>query len=473
MAITSAGIGSTLDVDGIITSLMSLEQRPLTVLAQKEASYQAKLSGLGSLKGALSSLQTAASSLMFDANSSALQKFSAFNATVADTTIATATASSGAANSTYRLDVTQLAEKHTLATSTTATPFSGVGGTLTKGGTLTITLDTRAGSGTPSRTTEISIADGSSPEAIRDAINAAGAGVTASVITGMQGKQLVLTGDTTGSNQFIKLTGVDALNYDPNATPAPTTDAFTEAQAAQDSAIKLNGIIITSNSNTVTSAIEGVTLNLTQKTEANKPTTLTVSRDTSSLTSGVSALVKAFNEVSVTATSLGSYDKTTKVAGVLNGDATLRSAQNILRSVIGTIPSELSGTTQQHLSDIGVSMQKDGTLALDSNKLNKAISSDLAGVANLVAAYGKAFKTATDGLVGTTGTIAARTDGINTSVAAIGKQRSIVNARLVVIEERYRKQFTALDTLMSNMTSTSNYLTTQLANLSSLTLSKN
>lgn len=472
MSISSPGIGSNLNVTDIVTKLMSTEQGPLTALATKEASYQAKLSGLGSLKGAISTLQSAAAALVADANAPALKKFSVFNAALGDSSIGSASASSGASSGNYKLEVKQLAERNTIATSTTATPFSAVGGLLATGGTLTITLDTRSPSGTPIKSTEVSIADGSSPEAVRDAINAANAGVTASVITGTQGKQLVITGDTTGANQFIKLSGIAALDYDPSTTPAPLTDAFTEAQAALDSTIKLNGITITNTSNTVTGAIEGVTLNLARTTETDKPTTIAVTRDISSLTSGLNALIKAFNDVMSTADSLGGYNVTTKVAGVLNGESSLRSAQSILRSVLGNRPSGLDDAKLRSLSDIGVGIQKNGTLGVDSKKLASLIGSDLSGVSELVSAFGSAFKVATDGLVGTNGTIVARTSGINSSIEAIGKQRELVNARLVTIEARYRKQFTALDTLMSNMTSTSNYLTTQLANLSSLTLSK-
>jgi flagellar hook-associated protein 2 len=127
----------------------------------------------------------------------------------------------------------------------------------------------------------------------------------------------------------------------------------------------------------------------------------------------------------------------------------------------------VAGAALQRLSDIGVSLQKDGTLAVDSSKLTKAISDNLAGVANLVAAYGSAFKGATDALVGTNGTLAARTEGLNASIKSLTRQSEAVSNRLTQIEARYRKQFTALDTAISGMTKTSNFLAQQLANLPS------
>jgi flagellar capping protein FliD len=167
----------------------------------------------------------------------------------------------------------------------TATPFSGTNGTLPTGGTLTIRLDTQAGSLTPSKTTDVTIADGATPEAIRDAINKASAGVSAVVINGTAGKQLVLTGDTAGSNQFIKLSGVTGLAYDPNATPDPLTDAFqpvagrTGLQPSSSTASPS-----TATTNTVTTAIDGITLNLLKGPEApatSLSTTLTISKDNS------------------------------------------------------------------------------------------------------------------------------------------------------------------------------------------------
>jgi flagellar hook-associated protein 2 len=467
MAISSPGIGSNLDVNGIVSKLMTIEQQPLTRLAQKEAGFQQTISALGSLKGAISTLQTAAANLVPPIGTTAAAKFSVFNTSVADNTIASANTSTSAVAGTYSLEVTQLAQQHRLATSTTATPFSGVGGTLVTGGTLTITLDTKAGSGSPSKTTNVTIANGATPEAVRDAINAANAGVSATVVNGTAGKQLVLVGDTAGDNQFIKLSGVTALAYDPNAVPAPT-DAFVQSQVAQGSAFKINGIAVTASTNTVSTAIDGITLTLA-KTNIGNPTTLTVSRDTSSLAANINAFVKAYNDYNKTASSLGVYDSAAKQGGPLIGDSTLRTAQSTFSNLIGHVPSELSGAAAQRLSDIGVTLQKDGTLAVDATKMSTAISGNFTGVANLVSAYGSAFQKAADNLVGSNGLIDIRTNGLNASIKDLGKQSDALNRRLVQIEANYRAQFSSLDTLISSMNQTSNYLTQQLANLSKST----
>ncbi|MCM8612558.1 flagellar filament capping protein FliD [Accumulibacter sp.] len=468
MAISSPGLGSNLDVNTIVSQLMALEQRPLTALAKKEAGFQAKISALGSLQSAVAALQTAAGNLVPATGSTALQKFSLLRTALSDTTIAAASASSSAVAGTYRIEVTRLASQHVIASATgAASPFSGAGTTLPTGGTLTISLDSAGGS-SPHKSTAITIADGATPENVRDAINSASAGVAAVVINGTAGKQLVLTSDAAGSNQIITLAGVAGLAYDPNATPVPATDPFAQTQAAQGSAFKLNGIAVEASSNTVTTALDGVTLNLLKGPElpaTSVSTTLTISRDTTSISSGVNALVKAFNEFHTTASSLGSYDAASKRAGALNGDSTLRTAQESVRAALGKVPSELASASLQRLTDIGVTLQKDGKLSIDSTKLGKAIGDDLAGVANLVSAYGKAFRTATEGLTGSGGLIAARSEGLSASIKGLGQQSEIISARLTQIEARYRKQFTALDTLMAGMTKTSSFLQQQLANL--------
>jgi flagellar hook-associated protein 2 len=194
-------------------------------------------------------------------------------------------------------------------------------------------------------------------------------------------------------------------------------------------------------------------------------TTLTISKDTSSLTAGVNALVKALNDFNSTANGLGSYDAATRKAGTLNGDNTLRSAQNAIRTAFGKVPTDLAGAKLQRLSDIGVSLQKDGKVTVDSGKLDKAISEDLPGVAKLVAAYGSAAKLATDTLVGSGGLIAARSQGLSASIQSLGKQSDAISSRLTQIEARYRRQFSSLDTLIAGMTTTSTFLEQQLANL--------
>lgn len=463
MAITVSGISSGIDVESLVTQLMAVEQAPLSNLATKQSRAKTQISALGSLKSVLSSLQTAAKAFVPTIGKTATEKFSTFSASIADTSIASITASSGAVAGKYSLEVTQLAQAHQIASSTSAFTTVGTTTTLTTGGTLTISLGTAADSDA-TKATSIAIADGATPEQIRDAINKAGAGVSATVINGSAGKQLVLTGDASGDDQFITLSGIDGLSYDGSGIGV---DEFSQTQAAQGSAFKLNGIAVAASTNTVTTAIDGLTLNLAKESELGVATAITVTRSTSSLTTAVNAFVTAFNGFSTTASSLGSYNATTETAGTLNGDSTLRSAQSKMRSLLSNIPSGLSGSTYKLLSNIGVSLQKDGTLAVDATKLSKAINDDFAGVANLMSAVGSAYDVAIEGLIGTDGSIAARTNGLNTTIKNYEKQYEVISARLEKIEVRYRAQFTALDSLIAGLNQTSSYLTQQLANLPS------
>lgn len=465
MAITVSGISSGLDVESLVTQLMALEQAPLTALTKKESAAQAKISALGTLKSTLSSLQTAAKAFVPSTGQTATEKFSTYAATIADTAIASVTASSGAVAGTYSLEVTQLAQAHRITSATSAFTKNASGDTVLAtgvGGTLTISLGSAADADA-TKSTSIDIADDATIEDIRDAINEASAGVSATVINGTLGKQLILTGNTSGDDQIITLSGIDGLSYDGSGTGV---DEFSQTQAAQGSAFILNDIPVTASTNTVTTAIDGLTLNLTKESEAGVATTITVSRSTASLTTAVNAFVTAFNSFNSTANSLGTYNATTEVAGTLNGDSTLRSAQNRIRSLLGNVPSDVSGSTYRLLSNIGVSLQKDGTLKVDSTKLNEAINKDFTAVAKLVSGVGSAFDDTIDGLIGTDGTIISRTKGLSESIKSVEKQYDVISARLVKIEERYRAQFTALETLISSMNSTSVYLTQQLANLS-------
>jgi flagellar hook-associated protein 2 len=472
MAISSPGIGSNLDVNSIVSQLMTLEQAPLTAVQKKEADLQAQISALGSLKGTLSSLQTAAAALVPSVSQTALQKFSTFNASVADTTIASASAASNAAAGSYSLEVTSLASAQRLMAPQDAA-YTSAASPLANTGTLTLAVGSMASGSfvqTASKTIDLTAA-GSTLADLRSAINSAGLGVTATIMTttdagGASHAQLMLTSDNPGLGTVMKLSGLAGFDFDPDsATGTLSQDAAAGGQAASNAAFKLNGIATTSTSNTVSNVIDGLTLTLTKQSAAGVPTTLTVTRNTSGINAAVNAFISAYNNANSAMANLGSYDPTTKTAGALNGDSTLRSAQSSLRTALNTIPTALAGASMQTLSQIGISVQKDGSLSLDSTKFANAVSSNLSGVADLLSAYGSAFNSATDYVVGTTGTIATRTDGINASIKSLGQQADTISARLVQIEANYRQQFTALDTLMSSMTQTSNYLTQQLASL--------
>lgn len=476
MPISSLGAGSGIDLNGIVTSLMQIEQQPLLSLQKKEASYQSRISALGNLRSGLSSLQTASQFMVLNAGQNANEKFASFKASVTDTTIATATAAAGAVVGNYNLEVTALAVSHRL-TSPDTTDTVGTGALtagLLAGGTLKIELGALSGTSgaftfaaDAARELSVTVAPDSTIEQLRDAINAAATDgrVSATIINGTNGKQLVLNSTQTGLANVMKLSGVDGFDFDPTGSGSGTLsqDAAKGGQAATDAAYKLNGIAGTSSTNSVTGALDGVTLSLL-KTTTGVPTTLTVTKDsTTQLMSALGSFIKAYNESASTMKNLGFFDATTKQAGALQGNATLRSVQNETRSLLQT---RIGGTSPyQTLSDLGVSIQKDGTLALNTSKLTTAIAADFNGVAALVSKVGSSFKSSLDNFVSANGSITNATDGATRLISDINKRATAIQSRLVQIESRYRKQFAALDGLVTSLNGTSAFLTQQLANL--------
>lgn len=454
MAISSLGAGSGLDLGGILSKLMQVEQQPLFALQSKEASQQARISALGTLKSALSSLQTAAQAFIPTTGQSTSEKFSTLKAAVGDTSIATASASTGAGAASYALTNITLAKEEQIRKSGITIPA-------TPDGKLSITV----GSGT---TVEVAVTGGSTLADVVKAINDSSADVSASIVNNGTSDFLILSANKAGQTNQITVTSDDAawngFDYAPPgaSTPGYTNNGWTEQQEAKTASVDVNGLQITSDTNTISTAISGVTINLLK--ESVTGTSLTVTKDTTaSLTSAINAFIKAYNDATKSMKDLGLYNTESKQAGALQGDATLRSAQTQVRSLT---QSKAGGSSAyQMLSDIGVAVQKDGTLKLDTTKLNKAIETDFEGVGKLVSSVGTAFKTSLEGLVGTTGNIAAATDSTNATIKNLVKSQAALSERLTKIEARYRKQFTALDTLLSSMNKTSSFLTQQLANL--------
>lgn len=413
MALSSPGIGSNLDINGIVSQLMSVEQQPLMSISRKEATHQAKLSALGNLKGAMASFQTAVKSL------SDISKFQAVKVSAADATIASTSGSTAARPGTYTLEVTKLAQAQKLASAGQASASTAIGvgtvtfdfGTINIGtGSFNSTTGKYSGasfasSGIGSKTITIDSTN-HSLAGIRDAINKGNIGVTASIVNdgGTSPYRLVLTEATTGkaSSMKISVAGDAALgtllNHDPAAAPAG--QGFSETVTAQNAEFKVDGIAVSKTTNTVADVIEGVTLTLA-KTNAGSPTSVTVTRDTASVTASVNQFVQAYNQINQTLTDLSSYNATTKQGAILNGDATVRTIQSQLRGILTTAVGGDAGAYTL-LSQVGVAVQKNGTLALDSSKLQKAMDSNFSDIAALFAAVGKS----SDSLVTYTGSAA-------------------------------------------------------------------
>jgi flagellar hook-associated protein 2 len=235
-------------------------------------------------------------------------------------------------------------------------------------------------------------------QGIMAAINKGNFGVTASIVsdgstgTNATPNRLILTSTATGQSSTMKITLagsggnppddalVSLLAYDPAGT-----QNLSQKAAASDTKATVNGIDVTSSSPGISGAIAGVTITAVKVGTS----TLTVSKDTASLTGSVNSFVKAYNDLSTQIGSLTGYDADTKTGGPLLGDSTVRSLQASLRRQLSSSITGLQDTSLTNLSQIGISFQKDGTLTLDSGKLQKAIDSNYNDIAGLFAAVGR------------------------------------------------------------------------------------
>ncbi len=474
--LSSPGIGSGLDVSGIISKLMEVEQRPLTQLNTKEAKQQAQLSAFGSLKSALSSFQDSVKALAKPS------LFNGFKATLADTTLATVSTSSSAVAGTHQIEVQSLAQAQKIKSETFATTDTVIGS-----GSLTIEFGTysegifTANAEKIAKTITIDPAKSTLAD-IRNTINEANAGVTASIVNDGSGNRLVISSKDSGLANALKISvndtdgnhtdnaGLSKLAFDASADGVGN---MTETVAAQNAVMVVDGIKVEKSSNTISDALEGVTFNLL-KANPDTSTTLTIEKDKSSTEAAVKALVTTYNELEKTIGNLSRYDAANKQAAVLTGDSTVRMIQSRVRALLNGSQSAAGGISS--LSELGISFQKDGTLALDNSKLSAVLDDPDKNIAAFfttqagdgvtsVEGFASRLSELIDGMTRSDGLINSRMDGINSMIKGIGKQRDALGHRLEEVEKRLRAQFTALDTMIASMTQTSNYLQQQLANL--------
>lgn len=399
--LSSPGIGSGLDVNGIVNQLMVAERQPLNTLNRQEQVYNQKLSAFGQVRSALANFQSALKDL------SSGSKFQALSATSSDTKVLSASAAGKAVPASYQIGVTQLAQQHKVASTGFATTDAVVGsGTLNiQFGTYDSGLNTFTANADKAAKS-ISIAPANNTLAgIRDAINAANAGVTATVVNDgtAAGNRLVLTSSDSGAANSLKIsvtdddgtaldsTGLSALAYDPTAAVGSGKNLEQKA-AALDALLDIDGIAVKQSTNTVKDAIDGVTLNLAQ-TNVGQKVTLVVGRDNKAVTDAVQAFVSSYNGTSGTLKNLTAYKGPGAQNGILLGDSTARDIQVQMRNMLNTAID--SGGALTTLSQIGVSFGSDGTLSLDSAKLTTAINTNFDGIAALFAKGAKA----TDSLV--------------------------------------------------------------------------
>lgn len=432
--VSSLGIGSGIDLQSMLTKILESERAPISTLETKISSYKTQISLYGTIKSKLSALQTAAQTLQFPS------RLGAVSATPADATVISATASASAPKGSYSVTVTQLAAAQ--KTITTAVPQ---GWTASAADTLSFTFG--------ATTTNVAVASGDTLTQIAASVNSAGIGVTASVVSGVDGDHLMLSGTNTGSaNSFTFSFGTTGLAEDAGL-----------AVVAQDGVMEVAGIQISSSTNTFATQFPGVTFTALKQ----GATTVNVQTDNTKVVTAMQAFVDAYNAVVSEIKKDTAFDTTNKTAQPLTGDTAARAILSTLSATRTTTPSSLATSTVQTLAALGVTVKQDGQLSLDSTKLTASLSASPTDAMSAVNAFGKAFGDAVTGLLDSTGTIENRISNLNGKIKRAETSQASLEARVSLIEAQYVKQFNSLDSLVNKYKSTSTYLTQQFAAFSS------
>jgi flagellar hook-associated protein 2 len=466
MAVSSPGIGSGLDVNSIVTQLVAIERQPITALQTQATDVQSKLSVYGQLQSKLSALQSASAALSQSSTWTQTAGTSSDPASVGVATDSTTRAGS------YQVEVTALAAAQSTATATSYASADAVMGE----GTLHVQLGSWAGGSFAAKSgaaaVDIAIGPGAKTLAqVRDAINNANAGVTASVLTDSTGTRLVLRSSATGEvNGFqIGVTdtgggGLSALAYDPGGT-----SAMTLARPASDAIATIDNLPVRSASNTLSGVIDGVTLTLAKVTTA--PVQIVASNDQDAIRKKITAFVTAYNDVNTLLAAQTKYDAGTKTAGALQGDSAAWGLRTQLRNMLGATSG--ASSVFGRLSDIGFDVKSDGSISVNDTKLNNGMA-NLGELRKVFANSDPALpandgvvlqmRRLTDSMLAFDGTLQSRTDGLQHRLDLNQTQQSQLEDRVARTEARLRAQYSALDTQMNQLNGLSSYVQQQITN---------
>lgn len=459
--ISSAGIGSGLNVESIVSQLVSLEKKPLETLQTQASSMQTKLSLYGTIKSQISALGDAAALL------GRTSSWSAVTGTSSNASAVGVTVGSGAAAGNLTVSVQQLAKPQSTA-SAALTTGSAVGA-----GTLSIDLGQwSGGSFTASGTAaSVTVEATDTLSQVASKINSAKSGVTATVLKDASGERLLLRSSATGEAQGFRVQATDADGNNTDASglsrlayDSGLTNGTTLTQAGQNANATINGVAITSASNDLNDSLAGVQLKLQQVTTS--PVEITISQDTESLRKNIQSFVDAYNAINNTLSSATKYDESSKKAGMLQGDAT---AVGLLNSLRGVMRSTLGSGTYQRLNDIGLEMKAGGTLAVNTTRLNEALNNPDALKAlfttdtgdNTTNGLGLRIKAFTNGLLDINGTVVNKQTSLKSMIDRNGDDQDRVSDRISRTETRLRSMYTALDTQMAQLSSLSAYVSQQ------------
>ncbi len=522
--ISSAGIGSGLDVKSIVSQLMAIEQQPKNQLVTAATKIQTQISEVGKVTSALSTLKDLSSKL---ASSTFWNQTTASSSSAAVTVTSSSTALTGS----YSVDVQQLASTQSLMSGQTfdsATALVGAGMLNIQMGTWGGTnQSTFTASSTPTASISVSATD--TVQSLRDKINAAGIGVSASILTDSTGARLVMRSTSSGAANGFRVTpsgasgGVATMGYDPSRS----VTGATQTKAAADAKITVDGVSLTSSTNTFADVMDGVSITANAVTASSGSTTTTTTSGTgtggttpnpsdwggiwsylqnlanggntsgsntsgsttttttTSPATGTSATVTVSNDTAAIKTTLESfataytalnsliatdtkYDSTTNKAGPLQGDSTVVAVQTRMRTLLGATSTASSSFSR--MSDAGFELQRDGSLTINSTKVANALSNlsqmkalfvDNTSTSTSGEGFGKQFYDTAYSMLTTGGSINSRSTALADKLSRNQKSQAAMDARLAQTQKMLEAQYGALDTRMASLTGLSGYVTQQ------------
>lgn len=488
--LSSLGVGSGLDAESIVKQLVALERQPISRLQDQATKIQTKISAYSQVKSLVSGFQDAVRKMLDPGF------WSSMKATSSDTTALTVSTSTGAASGNYSVSVSRLAASQSVVTNA-AVPSAteALGGT----GRLSIQLGSWSNTAEGGTTfnpgsadaVSIDVAAGDSLEKIRDKINQAKAGVTATIVKDANGARLVTSSTQTGEANGFRITAsatpaapaeaedgtpieptpasgiVQALAYD----PAQATSGTRLTQAAANAQATINGVDVSSASNTFSDVLTGLSLTVSKVTTA--PVTLNVAQDNDAITQGFNDFATAYNSLASYLKNNTKYDETSKTGGTLQGDSMALSVLNQLRARLGS--SNTASGAFGTLSSVGLQMSTSGTITVNTAKLNSALGNleelkkfftNTGTEGGTDIGLGNSLTSITRAMLDTEGPISTRTEGLRTTIKNNEKQQARLDDRAALYEKRLRAQYTALDKAMASITQQSGYVSQAIKALS-------
>jgi flagellar hook-associated protein 2 len=470
-AITSLGIGSGVDLNTMVSQLVALESRPLTQLQSQARTLQTQVSSYGQLSSLFGSLQTAAGKL------TAAGLWSQSKASSADESVVQVVGGSNAAPGSYAVNVNRLASSQTVVAGTSLSSSGAPVGS----GRLTLQIGRwdqppmnfvpRVGRDP----VEIVVSADDTLATLRDKINATDAGVTASIVTDASGARLSLRAGASGADNGFRLAvtdddgglpgdgqGLSRFAFDPGAG----STGMQQRQPALNALATVNGIAVESASNELAGVIDGLTLRLRKDGAASD---VTVTSDREAVKTAIQDFATAYNSLVKAIAEQTRYDPGSKTGGPLQGDSAATGLQRQLRSLLGA-GSEASGTFRR-LSDVGLAVQRDGTLSVNGARLDSAIA-NLSELRKAFAAndadpqkdgFARRYADLAQQVLGIDGSLTTRTEGLRQRITRNGEDQVALEERVERFRARLVAQYTAMDSNLARLNALSGYVTQQLS----------